>query len=397
MRLGEFILANREPILRQWESFAREIWPSPASADPTELRDHADAILLATVDDMKSDQTLDEQRDKSHGHDPGDSSHSAELNNASVHHGTSRMDSGFRLAEVLAEYRAMRASVVRLWRDSRPDPDVADLDDLTRFHESIDQSLARAVSSFTERVDQARRLFLAILGHDLRNPLNAMALSADMLRLPDRTPKEALDAASQITASAEAMRRMIGDLLDFAASGLGGIIPLSYKPVDLCVLCQEVVEEIRAAHRGRIFSYHAEGDLKGRWDPDRLRQVVSNLLGNAAQHAGDACSIQLSIRGAGEKVEMIVHNTGEPIPARLLPMIFDPLRRTAATDSPHRSGAGHIGLGLYIVNQVVTAHHGTIHVTSTTDTGTTFTLHLPRTPASPGNPPVPRHGTCCSC
>src|SRR5690606_39094583 len=180
MRLADFILANIEPILVQWEQFARRIWPGGAPAEPAELRDDAEAILRATAADMVTDQSAEEQHDKSEGRG-GSESHSRMLDSASVRHGGGRVDSGFRLVQVLAEYRALRSSVVRLWRQSNPVPDPADLDDLTRFHESMDQSLAQAVETFSQNVDQARMLFLAVLGHDLRNPLNAITMSGGLL------------------------------------------------------------------------------------------------------------------------------------------------------------------------------------------------------------------------
>ncbi len=383
MRLADFILDNVEAILVHWEAFAQEIWPDQAEIDPVELRDHAEAILRATVADMRSHQTPDEQSDKSMGHDTG-GRHSRRLDSASDLHGAGRVESGFKLKEVLAEYRALRASVLRLWRDSRPVRDAEDLDDLTRFHESIDQSLAQAVESFTERVDQSRRLFLAILGHDLRNPLNALTVSAQLLTLPDQDDPEAIvEAASVIAASARAMERMIGDLLDFTASGLGGKMPLSRASTDLQAICREVAEEIRATEPQCTLHHKCEGDLTGHWDATRLRQVVSNLLGNAVQHGGDgagACNVSLSVRSEGSQVVLAVHNDGRPIPASALPTIFDPLRRLASGDLPRRNRSVGIGLGLYIAHQIVTSHGGTIDVQSTADAGTTFTACLPRQP-----------------
>src|SRR4051812_9981349 len=179
MRLADFILANIEPILVEWEAFARGIWPGPAT-DPRELRDHAADILRATAWDMQSPQTAAQQSDKSRGDgDPGNGS--ARIDGASDVHAVGRVRSGFDMMSVVAEYRALRASVIRLWRDSAPTPDVRDLDDLTRFNESIDQSLTEAVRSYTQRVDRSRQMFLAILAHDLRNPLNSMTMSAEAL------------------------------------------------------------------------------------------------------------------------------------------------------------------------------------------------------------------------
>ena len=136
------------------------------------------------------------------------------------------MRSGFDLAAVLAEYRALRASVIRLWRESDPELNRNDLDDLTRFNESIDQSLTEAVRSYTAMVDRSRQLFLAILGHDLRNPLNSVLMSAGLLSESKLDP-DAAELSTQITTSANAMAEMIKDLLDFTASELGSVMPLA--------------------------------------------------------------------------------------------------------------------------------------------------------------------------
>src|SRR4051794_5434702 len=180
MRLADFILSNVEPILVEWEAFARSISPG-ATMNKLALRDHAADILRATARDMMQWQSATQQSDKSKGH--GDAGRKSDrLNGASAVHAVERVGSGFDLMEVVAEYRALRASVIRLWRESAPDADERDLADVTRFDEAIDQSLTKAVSSYTEHVDRSRQMFLAILGHDLRNPLNAMMMSAEGLR-----------------------------------------------------------------------------------------------------------------------------------------------------------------------------------------------------------------------
>lgn len=143
MRMAEFILENVESILAEWEVFARSIWPGSA-AGPVALRDHAEKILRATALDMKSKQTAVQQLEKSKGIDqPGPASNTVDW--ASREHVCDRVGSGFDLLEVVAEYRALRASVIRLWRESAPSADSHDLDDLTRFNESIDQSLTEAL------------------------------------------------------------------------------------------------------------------------------------------------------------------------------------------------------------------------------------------------------------
>ena len=182
---------------------------------------------------------------------------------------------------VVAEYRALRASVIRLWREMAPNPDRLDLEDSTRFSESIDQSLTEAVRSYTTMVDRSRQMFLAILGHDLRNPLNSVIMSAALLTRTAKLDADSSELVGEIAAIATAMADMIRDLLDFTATELGVALPLAPAAMDLRHLCQAVVSEMKAAYPTRIVALTVDGDLTGEWDAARLRQVLSNLLGNA--------------------------------------------------------------------------------------------------------------------
>jgi signal transduction histidine kinase len=379
MRLPQFILENIEPILVEWEAFAREIWPGTVETDPTVLRNDAAKILRTTAVDMGAPQTERERSEKSRGHG-GDSQESVELDHASHIHAMSRMRSGFDLRAVLAEYRALRASVVRLWRESRPQPDANDLDDLTRFHESLDQSLTRAVTSYTLHVERSRQMFLAILGHDLRNPLNSVSLNAQALTMEAPAGSAVAELAQQVVSSSVAMARMLADLLVFTSGALGSAMPIAPAEMDLGTLCDEVVAEIRAGHPRHTIRVTRSGDLAGQWDAARLRQVISNLLGNAIQHGEAGAPVSITVSECnGDKVCLEVHNSGSPIARELLPRIFDPLIR--GEFSEHRRPAGSLGLGLYIAREVVLAHGGTIDVASSKESGTTFSVRLPKKPA----------------
>ena len=377
MRLAEFIIANVGPILADWDAFARSLVPG-AKMTKLALRDDAKQILLATARDMQVSQSLPQQASKSKGHGGAGGTQSARLDNASAEHGVERVGSGFDIMEVVSEYRALRASVLRLWREVLTQPDLADIDDTTRFNESMDQSLAQAVDSYTRRVDQSRRMFLAILSHDLRNPLTCIRMAALLVsRTANENPKSAY-ALSQIETNTGAIRRLIDDLIDFASTGLGSTMPLTLGPVDLEKLCREVVDASRTAHPGRRLRFHSDGDLTGDWDAARLRQVVSNLMGNALQHGSEEGPIELSVASEGSDVVLSVRNEGAPIPSELLATIFDPLVRHAMSESAAPRIPGSIGLGLYIVREIVVSHGGTVEVASTAQDGPTFTVLLPR-------------------
>lgn len=225
MRLAEFISANVERILVEWESFARSIWPPGTPAEPVELRNSAEQILRAVVADMATDQSGHAQSEKSAGRG-APSAASERLDHASQVHGAGRAGSGLVLRAVVAEHRALRASVLRLWRASQPRPDTHDLEDLTRFNEAIDQSLALAVEGYTRRLDAARKMFLAILGHDLRNPLAAITLTAKVAAksLPDAA--ELRGQLWQITTSATAISLLVADLIDFTSVTMGVSMPV---------------------------------------------------------------------------------------------------------------------------------------------------------------------------
>lgn len=375
-RLADFILANVEPILADWVTFARSTMAG-GKMNAIALRDHAEDILRATAKDMRAAQTDEQQAGKSKGvrHDgPA----SRRLEDASQEHAVGRVNSGFPLRDLVAEYRALRACVIRRWGAVKGTYDATDIDDLTRFNESIDQSLTRSVNGYTERVEQSRRMFLAVLGHDLRNPLGAITMSAQMLLRKGNLEPAAAGWASGISESGAAMMQMLGDLLDFTSAGLGSLMPLSVGPMDLAGLCDEVVREVRGGHPTRALEFEPSGDLTGDWDAGRLRQLLSNLLGNAMQHGAADEPAVLKADGEGAEVVLAVRNGGSPIPAGAVATIFDPLVRGVSPEAQASRRPGSLGLGLHIAREVARAHGGDIAVASSARAGTTFTVRLPR-------------------
>ncbi|HEV7280744.1 MAG TPA: HAMP domain-containing sensor histidine kinase [Pirellulaceae bacterium] len=380
MRLADFILTNIELILVEWEAFARDIWQG-STPDPTTLRDHAEAILRATAADMRSYQTSVQQSEKSKGL-ADDATGARRMAQASVEHGIGRLRSGFDLLSLLSEYRALRASVVRLWTESRPAPDRNDLEDLTRFHESIDHSIAESAASFAENGERSRQMFLGILGHDLRNPLNSIMVSAQLLSLDENLSGDSQGATRQIAASVDAMAGIIHDLLDFATTRLGGSMPIAPKPMDLTGICREVVAEMRAGHPARTIDLNTPDDLTLEADASRLRQALSNLIGNAIQHGARSSPIAVNVRREDESVVLSVTNAGTAIPPEAFGTIFDPFIQGTSGDETVRAQSSSVGLGLYIVREIVTAHRGEIDVESSTEGGTTFAIRLPLHPSA---------------
>lgn len=203
-----------------------------------------------------------------------------------------------------------------------------------------------------------------------------MLLSAQSLS--EICDSEAGELAAQITASGEAMSQLLADFLDFTASRLGQGIPIARKAMDLASLCQGVVRECAASFPQKELRLALEGDLRGKWDPGRLRQVLSNLIGNAIQHGSGHEPILVSARAADAAVRVRIQNAGHPIPEDALPSIFDPFVQAQPSKPTRIRRAGSMGLGLYIAREVVTAHGGSIVVTSSLGEGTVFEVELPR-------------------
>lgn len=215
----------------------------------------------------------------------------------------------------------------------------------------------------------------------LRNPLNAIRLSADVLLHSDCVVDKHLKSVRRILSSAERMGRIISDLLDFTRGRLGGGIPITPQPINLRHLCRQVLEELEASHPGRELRLEAPGNFLGEWDPDRFAQVMGNLCKNALDYSPENSPVDVVLHDEGDTVCLEVHNPGAPIPPDQLPHIFDPFRQ--ATTSRRHPAPG-LGLGLFIVQQIVHAHGGAVTVRSTAADGTTFTVRLPRTKGPAG-------------
>lgn len=374
MRLAEFITGNMERILEDWVAFAAASGPAGGAMSLADLRDHGQQMLQVIVRDLNTPQTDTEQTEKSKGKaapapDTGDT--------AAETHGARRAQSGFTLVEMVSEYRALRASVIRLWTKECGRLEGADLEDLTRFNEAIDQSLAESTARFTEDLDHSKEMFVAILGHDLRNPLNAIVMSAQFLLELDAGRQPNAELAGRILSSARRMNAMVGDLLDFTRSRLGEGVPVARSECDLGRVARDAVEEISAAHPGREIVLRTDGDLTGMWDAARLAQVVTNLLSNAVQYGATNTPITIEVLGQASDVAVVVHNRGPQIPADSIAGLFSPLKRISSRQGTDRP-SDNLGLGLYIAERIVTAHGGSIDVASSTDRGTTFTVRLPR-------------------
>jgi signal transduction histidine kinase len=371
MSLSTFIASNLEAILSEWEQFARTIGAA-GDMRSVQLRDHAREILLHVAETMARPETASEAKDKSWGRSPVPLTETA-----AQLHGTGRESEGFTLNDMVSEYRALRAAVIRLWQTDGRSPDARSLGELTRFNEELDEALSESVARFEDRLDRSRQMILAILGHDLRNPLGAIKASILLLGHRPVSLDERQTAALRIAErSAERLEQMVGDLLDAARTRLGRSLPISRSQIDLRNVAHDVVEELRVSHPARSITVRTEGPLTGFWDSDRLAQLFSNLVGNAIENGDPTTEIALRAHGDDAHVIVDVHNFGAPIPDSVRLGLFEPLTRLR-TDGP-RKATDSLGLGLYIACQIVKAHGGNLSVESEQIAGTTFRVRLPR-------------------
>jgi signal transduction histidine kinase len=278
----------------------------------------------------------------------------------------------------VSEFRALRASVIRLWRAAAGVPGGSEFEDVTRFNEAIDQALAESLTRYARDLEHSKEMFLAILGHDLRTPLGAIMMSATGLLMSRDLGQPQQAAASRILTSGTRIKGMVNDLLDFTRTRLGAGIPLACAAVDLAEVGRQVVEEVAAYHPGRDLRFEASGPVRGSWDGARVGQALSNLVGNAVQHGSREAPVSVAVRGTADEVTVSVHNRGPVILPAHMHQIFSPLKRIGRGDAPPAPDSGSLGLGLYIANEIVKGHGGRIDVESSEAGGTTFTVHLPR-------------------
>jgi signal transduction histidine kinase len=377
MRLAEFILQNVEPIVEKWESFAALQLPAAANMDELALRDHAEQILGAIAKDLETHQTREEQVTKSLGQKPAIT---GAPETAAQTHATLRAIGGFDINQLASEYRALRASVLRLWTDAHPAAD-AQLEQIMRFNEAIDEALAESIGFFHTQVEKARNLLLGVLGHDLRSPLQSIQMTAAYLTHLN-AGSEISAAAARLISSGARMHALLDDLRDYNRVRFGMGIQIRPAPIDAALAITDELNLLRAAYPTRQIELEVSGDTHGVWDGMRLRQVVNNLVENAIKYGDDNTAIQVAVKGYGAHLLCQVKNRGAAIEPSELQYIFDPLRRNLARRAETEIASGNgLGLGLYIVREIVEGHGGDITAQSD-QSQTVFTVRLPQRLAS---------------
>jgi signal transduction histidine kinase len=355
--------------------YARAVSPGDSHLTEDQLRDSARSLLNGIASDMREAQTAAQQLTKSHGGRPEPDS---AFNQIGRVHADERLLHGFGIDALVAEYRALRASVLRRWKLTGK-LDAAAFDEMIRFNEAIDQMLAEAVRQFAKNVEQTRDLFAGMLAHDLRSPVGAIMNTAQVLLRDANLSSTSARAAANLQRSSTRVKEMIDDLFIFTRTRLGDTLPVEPAQQDVGNVCNSAVDEVRAAYPDAQIDVQLTGELTGILDGARINQLIVNLLNNAVQHGSGG--VRLEAAGDDAQIIFSISNGGAPIPINALPTIFDPLTRADLSSRRNRRSSG-MGLGLYICRCIARAHDGSIWVQSDED-ATVFTVEIPRFLAPP--------------
>lgn len=376
MPLPALIRANLDRLVDEWCAYAADHIAPAKALTRTELENSSEELFTAIADDMCTAETEEERIQKSHGERTGNS---RALIDYAQCHANHRAGQGFSLPDMASEFRAVRASVMRLCGDGdggQPIP----IAQIVRFNESLDEAWTVSLGWFDARLNQSRELFMGVLGHDMRGPLNAMLIGAEVLFMDDTLSPMSTQISARLYSSGKRLNAMLDDLLDFTSTRLGKILPISLDDGDMAETVRHVVNELQTRHPSVQLTYKTSGELHGRWDFARIAQVVSNLGGNAIQHGDNTSPVTIQLDGQADDVVLTVHNEGVPITPQALSRIFDPLTRGDSQE--HHDLRGSIGLGLYICREIALSHDGSIGVTSDQG-GTTFVVRIARKVSQP--------------
>jgi signal transduction histidine kinase len=376
VRLPHFISTHLDAILDEFEEFARTRTDVGQSMDASALRDHGRGVLETIAADMEQPRSAEARERRSKGDVPSQAA-KGPGDSPAEQHGAARAASGFTLSETTAEYRALRASVLRLWTEAGFSSGEHAFNDMIRFNEAVDEAMGESIAQYSAELESSRETFLAILGHDLRTPLGVIVTASAFLKMEGGLSGQNLMMTGRIYNSGVRMTRLVDDLLDFTSTRLGSGIPIRRIDTDMEEICREVLDEMRILHPDREFVLESEGELGGRWDAKRVAQALSNLVANAVHHGAEREPVTVRADGESDEVLVSVHNLGGAIPPESRATIFGPFSRVTAADEEGKKGRG---LGLYIAKEVAVGHGGDIDVESSEAEGTTFTLRLPRGP-----------------
>jgi signal transduction histidine kinase/CheY-like chemotaxis protein len=380
LKLSVFILENIELILQDWEKFARTMEPAASPMTSKQLRNHASVMLESIATDLCTSQSKKQELDKSQGNEP----RTAQID-AGEEHGQSRMDSNFTIEQLVSEYRALRSSVLRLWNEANGAPQASDIDDIIRFNEAIDQLLASSVIIFAKATREAveaekkrKDQFLAMLAHELRNPLSPISAAATLLKMSKSDDKVTSNASNIIARQVSHMATLIDDLLDVSRVTRGSV-ELRSEIMDLRHVIDDAVEQVlpQIHARGHVLTVsemHRPITVYG--DKKRLVQVFANILTNASKYTPENGNIALNLDLSSDRVKVTVEDNGIGMAPDFVPHVFDLFAQ--AERSSDRSSGG-LGLGLALAKSLIELHCGEVTCFSEgAGKGSKFIVELPK-------------------
>jgi signal transduction histidine kinase len=353
-RVADFIRTNEARIATLWEDEVRAELPALKNMSRPVLLDHLQEFLEGLANWLEG-KTEDADR---------------AFHNLVEGHALQRLGYGVGLETLTREYSKIRLVLLRELAAERDLP----TESMLRLHEGMDRAMNDAIRRYATRREEVRERFMAILGHDLRDPLSTVQISANMLAANPGLKPELRLVASRISRASTRMSRMIADVLDFARGHLGTGIPANPTLNDMGEICRAAVDELGAANPQRQITVEASGDLRGAFDRDRVHQALGNLISNALHHTEGPIEVRAYEVPDHEAVMTEVTSHGAAIPDELRRRIFDPFSHGDIAGPRHG-----LGLGLYIVQQIALAHGGTCDLTSDAQ-ATTFSIRWPRAP-----------------
>ncbi|MBZ9730046.1 sensor histidine kinase [Salegentibacter sp. JZCK2] len=372
MKFADFIKHHEEDITNEWVEFAQENISGVNELEPKEVRDHIKQMLDSIVANMEASQTDAQQEEKSKGNKVIPSGESKAANQ----HGLQRADVGFDIMELSSEFRALRASILRLWEANNKAENLeTDFQDMIRFNESIDELWMISIKRFQHQVDESKNWFMGILGHDLRNPLAAISGVQSILKLSKNLSEKEKSLLGRSGSSVKRMTELINNLLELTNLRLGNGMTINTSPVDLSKQSEKIVQELQLGYPEAEIILESPGPVQGDWDIIRLDQLMTNLITNALRHGKPGGPVTVSISAKGNKAFFKVHNQGPLLPESIKEMISKG-KFTKTNGDPNKKDS--YGLGLYIIKQIVDGHKGEIEVKSNKKSGTTFIIILPR-------------------
>lgn len=365
MQLARFLETAREPIMVAVASYARSI-PALRDTDEKTLRDHLPHLLDAIAADLRNSQSRAQSIAKSLGDGPV----SLTTTSAQIH-GLLRAQRGITIEQLVAEFRALRSSILRLWTDAYP-VSTDSMEEINRFHEAVDQAVAESVEFFAQERERWRQIFLGVLGHDLRGPLNAVGLTVQLMRKRGSAPADQVELLSR---GVKRLSSLLDSLLEYNRAGFGTGMVLHRGPTDVAAICAAELELLKAALPEAHIDFDFHREIIADVDPSQVREALANLVTNAVKHGLSSRPVTVSLEDGPDHISLMVENAGH-IPPEEIELLFEPLRQRETPSV--KTERTHLGLGLFIARQIARAHGG--DATGCSGDGLVrFTIELPKT------------------